>query len=96
MSVDLTPAAKDMRAWRARRRQKLLDLLGHECKRCGSTKNLEVDHVDDDGAEHRKSVKGDMNKYYQHVLDHPEQYQILCASCNRKKAWDLKRSRGVS
>jgi hypothetical protein len=56
--------------------------------RCGYDKDiraLQIDHINSDGAEHRKSIKSSYGKYYKAVAMEPERYQILCANCNTIK-----------
>lgn len=75
----------------ARRREKAFEKLGHECRICGEKdKNvLEIDHVNNDGSEKRKSGE-DMNltnRVYTGVRS-VRDLQILCANCNAVKAHD--------
>lgn len=37
---------KHQTLWMAKRRERAIKLLGGECAKCGSTKSLEVDHID--------------------------------------------------
>lgn len=87
-----TPEQRDSASEGAKRRQryrelraKALEGLGSSdaCTFCDSTRHLEIDHKNGNGIEHRKHT-GSLG-IMQHVIDHPEEYQVLCASCNRKK-----------
>lgn len=61
---------------------------GAKCARCGYTgQSLALDHVDTDGATHRKSL-GDLRgmSFYRYLRRHnfPQrpQLQVLCLNCN--------------
>lgn len=60
-------------------RREVLDRDGNICKHCGSTDNLEIDHIIE------------WNDYGRTEISNA---QILCNKCNRKKAtqayWDRK------
>ena len=59
---------------------------GQICNCCGETELafLQIDHIRNDGSEHRKEFKG--NIYYWLVKNNfPEGFQILCANCNFAK-----------
>lgn len=49
-----------VRDWRQRRRVQLIELLGGKCVRCGSTNDLEFDHIDPETK--RFAVGSDMSK----------------------------------
>ena len=72
-----------------RRRLKFLDDMGGCCATCGFSdpRALQVDHINSDGASERaeKGFRHDSNKWYAHVLAHPDRYQLLCANCNQIK-----------
>lgn len=68
----------------------VIEALGDSCKRCGTKEQsfLNVDHINDDGKEHRKSIRsGNSKKVHQEVLsgEFPEKYQLLCWNCNHLK-----------
>lgn len=81
-----------VKQWNRKRRQKFLQDMGGKCVRCGfdDWRALQVDHIDSDGAEERaeKGFRHDSNKWYAHVLAHPERYQLLCANCNTIKKYE--------
>lgn len=60
------------------------------CARCGIT-DLDVlciDHINDDGNAHRKSIGVPSGtRFYQWLINHnfPSGYQVLCFNCNMKK-----------
>jgi hypothetical protein len=68
-------------------------LLGGSCKACGESEPdfLVVDHVNNDGAEHRKELrtlgKGTSIPVYIEIRDGvpSREYQLLCWNCNYKK-----------
>ena len=68
-------------------KQRIFDHYGHECAYCRSTENLEIDHVNGDGAEHRRQV-GHGNNFYRSIVKDgfPNTYQTLCSKCNRAKS----------
>lgn len=69
----------------------VFDHYGWFCVCCGEAEPLflSLDHTNNNGAEHRKSLKGNITlKIYQDIIDRgfPEdEYQILCMNCNRGK-----------
>lgn len=76
-------------------------VLGDECKCCGESNALflQIDHVHNDGAAHRKRLniatrRGPSHQYrlYLEVRDgKTEGLQLLCANCN----WGKARNRGI-
>jgi hypothetical protein len=73
------------RHWHQQLRAKVIAFLGGPvCRRCGAVECLEIDHVNDNGAEHRRAARTPTVLRY--VLTHPDEFQILCQSCNRAKA----------
>ena len=61
------------------------DHYGHECSCCGETepKFLTIDHINDDGAEHRrKSSSG--HTFFKSIINtgFPDTFRILCFNCN--------------
>jgi len=73
-----------------RKKQKMLVFqhYGRECKCCGD-KNIEfmtIDHINNDGAEHRKKVGGTAHFYSWLIRNKfPEGFQTLCFNCNIAK-----------
>lgn len=61
---------------------------GYECKCCGETMEafLSLDHVNNDGNEHRKIM--DRRKLYKWLMrqGYPDGFQVLCMNCNFGKA----------
>jgi len=68
---------------KARQREKLFEMYGHECAICGFTdkRALTLDHKLNNGAEERKLL-GERGVYRRAKSRHlPGEYQILCMNC---------------
>lgn len=71
-----------------RKRVELLEAYGGACKCCGETtpEFLQVDHVNNDGAEHRKTIPGSTLMSWLRRNNYPQDdFQLLCANCNFAK-----------
>jgi hypothetical protein len=69
-------------------RLRLIKEFGGTCTSCGETDPivLTFDHVQNDGANHRRTVRG--KNIIDLVKSAPEKYQLLCQNCNwRKEYW---------
>lgn len=73
----------------------VLNHYGNKCNHCGfdDFRALQIDHVDDNGAEERKSLGGKQVsgwRFYEILVkrNFPEGYQTLCANCNNIKQWE--------
>lgn len=80
------------RNYQRRLRLKCLDYYGNsnpKCACCGETeiKFLTIDHINNDGAKHRKMVK--TSNIYQWLVKNkfPEGFQLLCYNCNCSKGF---------
>ena len=64
-------------------------LLGSVCVECGTTENLDIDHVLNDGEEHRAEFGGSGLTYYRAVLAEiqagSDRFQLLCKSHHGRK-----------
>lgn len=85
----------------AKHRQKtrvaIFNHYGNECAHCGSTENLELDHINNDGKIHREreGIETGTDTYYWIVRNRfPEGFQILCKSCNLRKHHEHRRQQG--
>lgn len=74
---------------------KVLEQYGTACKICGFSdyRALQIDHINDNGAEERKSLGGQNFsgwRFYEWLIanDFPEGYQTLCANHNNIKQWE--------
>lgn len=73
----------------------VLNHYGKQCKHCDfdDIRALQIDHINDDGAEERKSLGGKQIsgwRFYDILIKRglPEGYQTLCANCNNIKQWE--------
>jgi len=78
------------RAYRERCKQQVFDHYGRSCACCGEDELvfLTLDHVNGDGAAHRKSVAGRSGfSIYTWIVknNYPEGFQALCFNCNAAK-----------
>lgn len=60
---------------------------GYECACCGETTKefLQLDHVNNDGAEHRRAIGGLTIYAWLKKANYPPGFQVLCANCNHAK-----------
>ena len=82
---------------RKKMRRAALDAYGGKCACCGETQDefLSIDHINNDGAEHRKqlskrSVRGGGGSLMHQWLKnekYPEGFQVLCFNCNMAKGF---------
>ena len=75
------------------RRSELLNRLGGECVICGSTENLEFDHVDPN----TKSLSiGKLLSYSKETVDEElKKCQLLCKECHKAKTKEYLKQRPV-
>lgn len=80
------------RQYRRNLKNQVLDRYGNGCVRCGfdDIRALQIDHVNNNGAEERKALGGQNVsgwRFYQHLVANnlPDGYQTLCANCNMIK-----------
>jgi hypothetical protein len=73
----------------AKKRSSIMSHYGAKCSCCGETNMsyLTVDHINNDGAEHRKQVTS--ARMYKWIIDNgfPVNFQILCYNCNCAKGF---------
>lgn len=76
--------------WAALRHEAIMAYGGYVCACCGETepKFLTLDHVFNNGSEHRKTIKNRGAGIFKWLKDHgyPAGFQILCMNCNHGKA----------
>ena len=69
-------------------KKECLDYYGGYCSHCGISdyRVLEIDHINNDGAEHRRRDKKARNLFrWLRNNNFPPEFQILCANCHRIK-----------
>ena len=78
---------------RQRIRAAILDAYGSRCASCGfnlDVRALDLDHINNDGAEERKRLKTSTINEYVFKNNFPDTYQLLCRNCNWIKYLDFK------
>lgn len=72
-----------------KQRLRVIHVLGGKCVKCGSKKNLEIDH------KNRRTKSKNVGKAWNHkdIIDEIEKCQLLCKSCHTLKSI---RERGMS
>ena len=74
-------------------RQHFLDYLGGKCECCGTTENLEFDHIDPNSKHlNFTSLIPETPPGYPYtelVLEEADKCQLLCKSCHEKKTYTL-------
>lgn len=73
-----------------KRRQNLIAQMGGKCARCGSTENLEFDHIDSNTKE--IAISSHMSYKQETVKDELKKCQLLCHSCHVQKTKEEKDS----
>ncbi len=71
------------RTWTKQRREKFLKLLGNKCVQCGSTENLEFDHIDPKTKLFEIADCG--SKSYSSILLELKKCQLLCKLHHKEK-----------
>ena len=81
---------KKNKAWH---RQYFFDYLGGKCECCGTTENLEFDHIDPNNKKFCISAyipdTPPGYPYTELVLEEVDKCQLLCKSCHKKKTYTL-------
>lgn len=76
--------------WKRLRHEAIMAYGGYICACCGETEPrfLTIDHINNDGAAHRKTLKNRGASIFKWLKDngYPEGFQILCMNCNHGKA----------
>jgi hypothetical protein len=77
----------------AKYRHDALQAYGGKCACCGELEEafLVIDHINDDGADFRRSLRGrGGGGYYTYLWlknnNYPDGFQVLCANCNMAKS----------
>jgi len=69
-------------------RSEVLEAYGNACQCCGETQPefLSIDHINNDGAQHRKTIKGpNIYDWLRNQGFPKDNFQILCMNCNFAK-----------
>lgn len=68
-------------------RQRVIERYGGACKCCGESNwaFLEFDHINNDGAEHRRQVGAKHIVRWIIENNYPDTIQLLCSNCNKAK-----------
>jgi 5-methylcytosine-specific restriction endonuclease McrA len=72
-----------IKARRRVRRARLIELLGGQCVRCGSTDELEFDHIDPETKVF--AVGSDMSRAWDKLVEEGLKCQLLCRECHVAK-----------
>ena len=73
-----------MSARRNKRRVELIGILGGVCVRCGTSQDLEFDHIVPGSQDFRISGRG-LDKPWDQLVTEVAKCQLLCSSCHHKK-----------
>jgi 5-methylcytosine-specific restriction endonuclease McrA len=65
------------------RRARLIEMLGGCCVRCGSTDDLEFDHIDPKTK--RFTIGGNLSRPWADLVEEARRCQLLCQKCHRAK-----------
>ena len=78
--------------WKLEYKKKVLEAYGDRCACCAETSPifLTVDHINNDGASHRRELSGSRKSgtwFYKWLMNNnfPSGFQILCWNCNWAK-----------
>lgn len=78
-----------MAVWKYKTRRAALTALGGKCACCGEQREtmLDIDHINNDGAQHRTTAKGGNFLVYRQIAANPDRsvLQVLCCNCNQSK-----------
>lgn len=77
------------RAYALRDRLTALAAYGNRCACCGETRPefLSIDHVNNDGAAHRREIGSGNLPAWLRAHNYPAGFQVLCYNCNMAKAF---------
>ena len=81
--------------WRQSKRFDMINKLGGSCVMCGESDPivLDFDHINDDGAEHRR-LTNKKNVIYL-VAEDSSRFQLLCKNCNWRKEYNRRKQDAV-
>lgn len=80
---------EERRLYRQRLRREVIEFYGGKCVCCGETtfEFLTLDHIANDGAEHRRNVKTRDITQWARSHNYPTGLQVMCMNCNCAKSW---------
>ena len=73
---------------RYERKAQAIELLGGHCVDCGTTENLEFDHVMNDREDEQHMISRMLEGVWEKLLEELQKCQLLCVSCHRVKTGD--------
>lgn len=62
------------------------DLLGGECANCGSTEQLQFDHIKRDRKDNYHQISAFIDAKWERVLKELKKCQLLCRKCHMRKS----------
>jgi 5-methylcytosine-specific restriction endonuclease McrA len=71
------------KAWKAARRNRLIEMLGGKCARCGATEDLEFDHIDPSTKEF--AISATLSRAWGALVEEATKCQLLCKPCHVAK-----------
>jgi hypothetical protein len=71
------------RAWKQARRDRLIEMLGGKCVRCGATEDLEFDHIDPSTKVF--AVSAGLSRAWDALVEEASKCQLLCKPCHVAK-----------
>lgn len=75
---------KRQREWAIKKRQELVDLLGGVCANCGSTEDLEIDHINGRDYKLEEVAFDQRTTRYWREYREGVPLRVLCSDCNKK------------
>jgi len=78
---------RSSKAYKDRTRAEMLAAYGGACECCGETtpEFLQLDHINGDGAAHRRAYSGHISTFVKELGYPREGYRLLCANCNHSR-----------
>lgn len=79
-----------LKTYRQNAKRTVFEHYGNRCACCGETETLflQIDHINNDGAKHRKEIGGAGGGYMYYWIiknNFPTNLQLLCCNCNFAK-----------
>lgn len=71
------------KAWKQARRDRLIEMLGGKCVRCGATEDLEFDHIDPSTKVF--AVMAGLSRAWDALVEEASKCQLLCKPCHVAK-----------